>query len=404
MSFQDPHVDALVEELRNKFDCHTFILYGSRARGDAKETSDYDILGIATKGDSIVRDARIWNGYYLDAFIYPESALTSLDESLLKLRGGIVLVERDGVGSDLLKRIETLYLAGPKRLPPDEIQVRRVWARKMLDRARTEDIEGNFRRHWLLTALIEDYFLIRGWWYRGPKESFNWLKTNQPKLFEIYVQTLEPSATIEVLTKLVDEIDKDIDHSLRQVIVEDYNPEWPNQFEKIKSRIWPIISSIALSIEHVGSTSVPGLAAKPVIDIDIVISSSDSLNEIIKKLKTLGYEHRGNMGVEGREVFKEVTPTELFLHNLYVCTKYALPLKNHLLLRNYLRAHLQARDQYSKLKKELVLKFPDSIDSYVAGKTELILEILRKQGLDEDQIKSVRSVNQLPHDRTQSRG
>src|ERR1041385_7486137 len=113
MSYKDPHVDALVEELRNKFHCHTFILYGSRARGDAKDTSDYDILGITTEGDTVVRDARIWNGYYLDAFIYPESFLGSLDESLLKLKGGIVLVERDGIGSDLLKRIETLYLAGP---------------------------------------------------------------------------------------------------------------------------------------------------------------------------------------------------------------------------------------------------------------------------------------------------
>ena len=81
----------------------------------------------------------------------------------------------------------------------------------------TEDIEGNFRRHWLLTALIEDYFLIRGLWYRGPKESFIWLKLNEPKLFEIYERALKPNASLEVLAELVEEIDKNLELSFRRV-------------------------------------------------------------------------------------------------------------------------------------------------------------------------------------------
>lgn len=210
MPHTDPNLELIIQELKTKFGCHTFILYGSRARGDARETSDYDIMGIKESGDAVIRDARVWNGYYLDAFIYPESKTASPDESTLSMRGGLVLTERNDIGTLFLKRIEELYQAGPKKLPPDEIQVRRVWAKKMLERARTEDIEGNFRRYWLLTALIEDYFLIRGMWYRGPKESFAWLKANQPKIFEIYEKALKPNSGLEVLGELIEELDQDI--------------------------------------------------------------------------------------------------------------------------------------------------------------------------------------------------
>ena len=148
----DPNIDAIVQELRDKFHCYTFILYGSRARGDAKETSDYDIMGITAEGNAVIRDARIWNGFYLDAFVYPESKISTPDESMLSFRGGIVLSEMNGMGTLLLKRIEELYLAGPKLLPSHEIQVRRVWARKMLDRAKT-GVRGSMERKLLLRNL-----------------------------------------------------------------------------------------------------------------------------------------------------------------------------------------------------------------------------------------------------------
>src|SRR4051794_14418668 len=119
---------------------------------------------------------------------------------------------------------------------------------------------------------------------------------NQPKLFQLYERALRPDAPLEALSDLVEEIDKDTNLSTRKVIIEDYNPEWPKQFEKIRSQIWPLIREIATTIEHVGSTSVPGLAAKPTIDIDIVIDSKDNLGKIITLLQGLGYEHRGNMG------------------------------------------------------------------------------------------------------------
>jgi GrpB-like predicted nucleotidyltransferase (UPF0157 family) len=185
------------------------------------------------------------------------------------------------------------------------------------------------------------------------------------------------------------------------VSVEDYNSDWPNQFEKIKSEIWPLICNTALAIEHVGSTSVPGLAAKPIIDIDIVINAKNDLEKVIAKLQTLGYEHRGNLGIEGREAFKapEKIAGDSIRHNLYVCLDGCLALKNHIKFRDYLRDHPAERDSYGKLKKELALLFPDAIDSYVDGKTDFVTKVLKSQGLQEGELELVSKMNKLPNKR-----
>lgn len=180
----------------------------------------------------------------------------------------------------------------------------------------------------------------------------------------------------------------------KQVIVEDYNPQWPKQFEDLKALLWPAVQSFALSIEHVGSTSVPGLAAKPVIDLDIIIPDMSYLNQAIKALATLGYEHRGNLGIVERESFKSVNP--LFKHNLYVCSKDSISLRNHLCLRDTLRSHPKLRDDYAELKKKLAAQFPDSIDDYIEGKTDFILEILKSHGYGPDNLEAIRIANLAP--------
>lgn len=185
--------------------------------------------------------------------------------------------------------------------------------------------------------------------------------------------------------------------------VEDYNSDWAKQFEALKNQIWPHIQTCALSIEHVGSTSVPGLAAKPIIDIDIVIENIGKIAQTLRQLSTIGYEHRGNLGIEGREAFRHSHPTK---HNLYVCLKDCYAYQNHILLRDFLLRNPQSREEYSKLKKDLA-NSTDSIDLYVEGKTEFILKILSVAGLDPDQINFIRSSNRasftrlLIHSQTQ---
>ncbi|HEY4943105.1 MAG TPA: nucleotidyltransferase domain-containing protein [Rhizomicrobium sp.] len=194
---------AVVKEFQRKHRCHTLILYGSQARGEATRASDYDLLGVRDKGE-VVRDARLWRGVYLDFFAYPERKAKA--EQLMHVRGGKVLRQKGGFGDRLLARIEKAYAAGPKPLPPDELQARKVWARKMLARARVGDAEGNYRRAWLLTALLENYFAGRGRWYEGSKASLRWLRENDPKASALFEKALKPGARLSTIAALVERI------------------------------------------------------------------------------------------------------------------------------------------------------------------------------------------------------
>ena len=198
----DPLIGQIAEELRTRYDCHTVILYGSRARGEEQPSSDYDLLGIRAGGQKI-RDARRWNGAYLDLFIYPEELISRPDETMLQWLGGVVLFQKDQVGDTLLARLEHMYSAGPAPLPEDERETRRVWAGKMLERAREDDIEAKYRRAWLLTALLEDYFQLRDRWYLGPKKSFQWLKEHDPATYTAFDLALQPTASFEQIGVLI---------------------------------------------------------------------------------------------------------------------------------------------------------------------------------------------------------
>jgi len=118
------------------------------------------------------------------------------------------------------------------------------------------------------------------------------------------------------------------------VQVVDYDPDWPRIFWQLKNQIWPSVRDVALAIEHVGSTSIPGMAAKPVIDVDVVIASPTDLPLLMLRLGILGYKHRGNLGIEDREAF--VAPEHQPAHHLYVCVQNSLALQNHIAVRDYL--------------------------------------------------------------------
>src|SRR3954463_1376534 len=92
----------------------------------------------------------------------------------------------------------------------------------------------------------------------------------------------------------------------RTIVVCDYDPEWPRWFETICKRLWPAVEAVALRIDHVGSTSVPGLAAKPIIDMDIVVASENEVRHVIERLAAVGYAWGGDLDVAGREAFNPV--------------------------------------------------------------------------------------------------
>lgn len=143
------------------------------------------------------------------------------------------------------------------------------------------------------------------------------------------------------------------------MLIQEYTSNWALNFQKIKAILSDVLLNIPVSIEHVGSTAVPGLAAKPIIDIDIVFKNGNDFNTIKTRLEKAGYYHNGNQGIQDREVFKRSSAysdnnaLNTIAHHLYVCTLNSEELKRHLLFRNYLRANNEARHEYQQLKLQL---------------------------------------------------
>ncbi len=165
----------------------------------------------------------------------------------------------------------------------------------------------------------------------------------------------------------------------KPIEVVEYDPLWPVLFEDITKRVQAAFADGSLiRIEHVGSTSVPGLPAKPVVDIDVVIPSRADLPEAIARLATLGYMHQGDLGITSREAFKR--PPESPPQNLYVCAEDSPELRRHLAFRDYLRAHPDDARRYGDLKRELAARHVTDIDAYVDGKADFVRRVLEQAG------------------------
>ena len=167
----------------------------------------------------------------------------------------------------------------------------------------------------------------------------------------------------------------------KRVIVVPYDEQWKADFEAIKQHLLPAIKDIIIGIEHIGSTSVEGLSAKPIIDIDIVIKDYSVFDIAVEKLASLGYIHEGNLGIKDREAFDYKGNADLSKHHLYVCPEFSAELHRHITFRDYLRNNPEALQKYSNIKEEGARLFPDSIDDYIAYKSPCIEEIYKKCGV-----------------------
>jgi len=164
------------------------------------------------------------------------------------------------------------------------------------------------------------------------------------------------------------------------VIVEQYNPEWTVWFERLSSFLESHIGRCILRIEHVGSTAIPGMVAKPIIDTNIVIHMSE-FEETKSKLESIGYKHLGDLGISGREAFDLIDiklRQQLPPHHLYVCDSCSEELHRHIAFRDYLREHPDVANEYSKLKMHLVKLYDGNRELYIKGKDSLVRDILEK--------------------------
>lgn len=161
--------------------------------------------------------------------------------------------------------------------------------------------------------------------------------------------------------------------------IEPYNQNWPELFEKEKARILPSVSEFTVAIEHIGSTSVPGLEAKPIIDMILGVKNVTDLKKCLKQLIDLGYEYKTKtfIAIPDRNVFHRYTATNTGYH--VHCVVYNQDFwKTQLSFRDYLRKHPEDAKKYGNLKVTNAKNFKHDRKAYGVSKTELIHSILEK--------------------------
>ncbi|MEO6204965.1 MAG: GrpB family protein, partial [Mycobacteriales bacterium] len=145
-------------------------------------------------------------------------------------------------------------------------------------------------------------------------------------------------------------------------VVVTWDPNWLHHFDVIAARIAGALPKDA-AIEHVGSTSVEGLASKPIIDVDVVVPTAQAVGPVVEALTRIGYTHRGNLGIQGREAFS-VLPG-LPYHHLYVVVAGSQPHRDHVDLRDYLRARPDEAERYAEVKRRLAYLLLIDREEYV---------------------------------------
>jgi GrpB-like predicted nucleotidyltransferase (UPF0157 family) len=165
------------------------------------------------------------------------------------------------------------------------------------------------------------------------------------------------------------------------VIIFDYNPRWPTLYAEEKTQIHNVISEYIEDIQHVGSTSVPGLGAKLIIDILIGIRDLTLVEKCVQPLQNLGYEYLGEYGIPGRHFFRKPSGTYMSArrtHNVHMVETNQYEWRRHILFRDYLRTHPVDAKQYEELKRALAEKFESDREGYTIAKTDFINTIVAK--------------------------
>jgi GrpB-like predicted nucleotidyltransferase (UPF0157 family) len=160
------------------------------------------------------------------------------------------------------------------------------------------------------------------------------------------------------------------------IVIVEYDPAWPEFFQTLRHQVAAVLGELAVTIEHVGSTAVPGLAAKPIIDMDVVVRWATDIPTAIERLASLGYTHRGDLGIPGREAFS--TPPNTPPHHLYVVAASNLAHRRHILFRDYLRRHPQEAHVYAEFKIATAERFRDDRTAYTDAKDAIDQDMVRR--------------------------
>lgn len=159
-----------------------------------------------------------------------------------------------------------------------------------------------------------------------------------------------------------------------------YNDQWPLEFERAAATLRDALGTGVMGVEHVGSTAVPGLAAKPIIDMMLVVEDFDAARPLVRRIEELGYWYCGENGIPRRHYFIREDDSGSVTHHLHTLEDSSLEARKHRLFRDHLRTQTADRDAYGELKCRLAAAHRDDRDAYQEGKTALIERILRDTG------------------------
>ena len=160
---------------------------------------------------------------------------------------------------------------------------------------------------------------------------------------------------------------------MREVRIVPHDPRWANEFEREAKRLRAVFGEAALAIHHIGSTAVPGLAAKPIVDVLPVVRDIGVVDALIDALAALGYTARGEFGLPGRRYFmRDVDGSRT--HNVHVYEAGNPEVKRHLAFRDYMISHPEEARAYGRLKEELARRFPTDLEAYMDGKDAFVGE------------------------------
>ena len=187
----------------------------------------------------------------------------------------------------------------------------------------------------------------------------------------------------------------------QHVTVVDPDPAWSVKYEEEKEKLLAVLKENAIAIYHIGSTSVPGLAAKPVIDIMAAVRSLEAVDAQADDFLRLGYEYLGEFGIAGRRYLRRGGDERTHQVHIFHMDDWD-NISRHLAFRDYMRTHENARAQYAQLKKELAQRFPYDIDSYCDGKDAFVkkLEAQALSCMDETWDRLYIAARRVQHART----
>lgn len=179
---------------------------------------------------------------------------------------------------------------------------------------------------------------------------------------------------------------------MNEVRVVPHDPKWREEFEKESRRVAAALGENASRVHHIGSTSIPGIYAKPVIDMLVEVEDIEAVDEQGTAMEALGYEVKGEFGIAGRRYFRKDNALGIRTHQIHTFTAGTSEVNRHLAFRDYLIAHPDRAQEYSELKRKLAAEHPDSMDDYIGGKDGFIREIDRLASFGSDVVRNCTNI------------